>query len=140
MAKLGLKDISDTMRQVDICMLTTNSGALESRPMSNNRDVEYDGDSFFFTEETAELVADIQVRPEVNLAYTHIPVIGRSLYISVSGKADVVRDRGEMAKHWVKDLDAWFKDGVDTPGLAMIHVKADRVKYWQGEDNGEVKV
>jgi general stress protein 26 len=140
MAKLGLKDISDTMRQVDICMLTTNSGALESRPMSNNRDVDYDGDSFFFTEETAELVADIQVRPEVNLAYTHNPVLGKSLYISVSGKADVVRDRAEMAKHWVKDLDVWFKDGVDTPGLAMIHVKADRVKYWQGEDNGEVKV
>src|ERR1700710_308478 len=134
MSKLGLKDISDAMKTVDICMLTTNSGALESRPMSNNRDVDYDGDSYFFTEEKAELVGDIQARPEVNLAYTHNPLLGKALYISVSGKADVVRDRGEMAKHWVPDLDAWFKDGVDTPGLAMIHVKADRVKYWQGED------
>jgi general stress protein 26 len=140
MSKLGLKDISDTMRQVDICMLTTGSGALESRPMSNNRDVDYNGDSYFFAEDSAELVGDIRQRPDVNLAYAYNPVLGKSIYISVSGKADIVQDRGEMARHWVKDLDVWFKDGVDTPGLAMIHVRADRVKYWQGEDNGEVKV
>ena len=108
--------------------------------MSNNKDVDYNGDSYFFADGSAELVADIAARPDVNLAYVHAPaIIGKTLYISVNGRAELVRDRAQMQQHWVPDLEAWFKDGVDTPGLTMIHVKADRVKYWRGEDNGEVK-
>ena len=45
-----------------------------------------------------------------------------------------------MEEHWVSDLDQWFEDGLDTPGVAMVIVKAKRIKYWQGEDEGEVKL
>jgi general stress protein 26 len=139
MSKLGLKDISDAMKHVDICMLTT--AAMESRPMSNNKDVDYDGDTYFFARDGEELIQDIEKDPEVNLTYIHAPaIVGKTLYMSVNGRAAVVRDRAEMKKHWVPDLDAWFQQGVDTPGLAMIRVKADTVKYWRGEENGVVKV
>lgn len=141
MSKLTLKDVSDAMKSVDICMMTTSGDGLVSRPMSNNRDVDYSGDSYFFTEASADVVRELEAEPDVNLSYVHTPaLIGKSLYLSVSGKADLVRDPVQMEKHWVPDLDAWFKDGVRTPGLTMIHVKADSVKYWQGEDNGEVTV
>jgi len=139
MSKLDLKDISDAMKHVDICMLTT--AAMESRPMSNNKDVDYDGDTYFFARDGEELIRDIEKDPEVNLAYIHAPaIVGKTLYMSVNGRADVVRDRAEMKKHWVPDLEAWFQQGVDTPGLAMVHVRANSVKYWQGQDNGVVKV
>ena len=36
------------------------------------------------------------------------------------------------------DLDVWFEDGIDTPGLVMIHVRAERIHYWDGKDDGEV--
>lgn len=45
-----------------------------------------------------------------------------------------------MAQHWVKDLERWFEQGVDTPGLVLIHVRAIRVHYWDGEDQGEIAV
>lgn len=141
MSKLGLKDISTAMKHVDICMMTTKDGGLVSRPMSNNRDVDYDGDSYFFTDGSADVVREIAEDSQVNLAYIHTPaIIGKTLYISVSGHAELVRDKDEMKAHWVPGLEVWFNDGLNTPGLTMIHVKADSVKYWQGEDNGEVKV
>ncbi|MBV9045288.1 MAG: pyridoxamine 5'-phosphate oxidase family protein [Alphaproteobacteria bacterium] len=140
MSKLDMKDISDAMKHVDICMMTTNNGTLESRPMSNNRDVDYDGDSYFFANGSEEVVRDIENKPDVNLAYIHQPTLGKPIYISVKGKAEAVTDRGEMKKHWVPDLEAWFKDGIDTPGLTMIHVKAASVKYWSGGDTGEIAV
>ena len=47
--KLGR--LREIVRAVDICMLTTvdERGDLHSRPMSNNREVEFDGDLWFFT-------------------------------------------------------------------------------------------
>jgi len=41
-------------------------------------------------------------------------------------------------RHWTSDLDKWFDKGVDTPGIVLIKVKANRVTYWKGRDEGEV--
>ena len=51
MADKTLKDVAELMKDIDLCMLTTTTenGALASRPMSNNGEVEYDGNSYFFT-------------------------------------------------------------------------------------------
>src|SRR5690349_14476193 len=48
---MTIKDLSEKLAKIDFCMLTTNAaaGVLNSRPMSNNGDVEYDGDSWFFS-------------------------------------------------------------------------------------------
>ncbi len=51
-----------------------------------------------------------------------------------------MRDKERFADHWSKDLDRWFPRGIDTEGLVMSHVRAERVHYWDGEDEGEVKV
>ena len=47
MADLSLSDISEKMRDIDFTMRSTRTegGAIAARPMSNNREVEYDGDS-----------------------------------------------------------------------------------------------
>jgi general stress protein 26 len=37
-------------------------------------------------------------------------------------------------------LDRWFVNGVDTPNIVLIKVKATRITYWDGEDEGEVIV
>ena len=46
-----LSDISEAMRDIDYCMFVSRAGdgALGGRPMSNNREVEYEGTSWFFT-------------------------------------------------------------------------------------------
>lgn len=136
MAKKSLKEISKKMRSLDVCMMSTGSGsAVVSRPMSTNGDVEYDGNSYFFTWEDSKLVKDLKKKPAVNLAFHG----KRDLFVSVTGKAKVVRDQAKFEEHWVKSLDAWFKDGPQTEGVVMLVVAAKRVTYWQREEMGEFK-
>ena len=131
---VDISDIADKMRKLDICSLTTvtETGGLASRPMSNNGDVAYDGNSWFFTNDNTRLVADIGGNPMVSLSFE-----GKNdLYIAVAGRAHLVRDKNTIRRHWVPDLDQWFDKGADTPGLVLIQVVAEHVKYWQGEENG----
>ncbi len=140
MSKLNLKDLSAIMRKIDICMLTTmtEEGTHASRPMSNNREVDYDGDSYFFSSDTTSAVRDIIANPQVNLSYIghHSFINHSSVYISVEGKGELIHNRDAFKKHWVPDLDVWFAQGVETPGLVLIHVKASRIHYWDGMENG----
>ncbi|MDV6332719.1 pyridoxamine 5'-phosphate oxidase family protein [Asticcacaulis sp. 201] len=143
MSQLTLKDIAEHVKHIDICMMTskTSDGGLESRPMSNNKDVEYDGDSYFFANDTASAVREIENNPEVNLAYSRLPgLLSKPFFLSVSGRAQLIRDRALMEQHWVPDLEAWFKDGLDTPGIVLIAVKAYALKYWDGSFEGALSV
>ena len=126
------------MSKLDICQLTTQTtrGYLTSRPMSNNGDVEYDGNSWFFTYEKSRTVQDILENKQVNLSFAG----PKGLYISVAGQAKIIRSKTLMAEHWLPELKQWFKDGIDTPGIVMIHVKGRRIKYWQQAEEGEITI
>ncbi len=140
----SLADLSKKMRDIDFAMLSTKAdgGAIGSRPMSNNRQVDYDGDSYYFTYDDTLMVADIGRDPQVGLSFLGTSgLLGmRPFFVAVEGTAHLIRDKASFAEHWTSDLDAWFKDGLDTPGLVMIKVSADRVHYWDGEDEGEVRL
>jgi general stress protein 26 len=141
-ADLKLSDISEKMRDIDFAMLSTRTedGAIAARPMSNNREVEFDGDSFFFTCADTRTIADIVHDPNVGLSYqSKSEMLGmKPIFIAIEGRAELIRDQDEFAKHWTKDLDQWFQDGVETPGLVLIKVKAQRLHYWHGYDEGEI--
>ena len=139
-----LADLSEKMRDIDFCMLSTRTpnGAIASRPMSNNRDVDYDGDSVFFTCDGTETVTDIGHDPQVGLSFQgKAGLFGvRPFFVAVEGRAELIRDRGQFEAHWTPALDRWFSQGIDTPGLIMIKVHAERVHYWDGEEAGEIRL
>jgi general stress protein 26 len=143
MSQLSLRDISEKMRDIDFAILTTRTegGALAGRPMSNNREVEFDGDAFFFTCDDARTVADIERDPQVGLGYqAKSGMLGmKPFFLTVEGRAELIRDKARFAEHWRKDLDAWFKQGIDTPGLTLIKVHAERLHYWDGYEEGELQ-
>jgi general stress protein 26 len=142
MSEMTLADVSKAMSEIDFAMLSTRamSGDIAARPMSNNGDVEFMGDSYFFSWEEAHSVADIERDPRVGLSFTGSKgLLGKPpVFIAVEGQAELIRDKEAFREHWVKDLDVWFKDGIDTPGIVMIRVHATRVHYWNGMDEGEV--
>ena len=144
MAAKTLADLSEKMRDIDFAMLSTHtkSGAIGARPMSNNREVDYDGDSYYFTWDKSLMVEDIEADPQVGLSFLgKSGVLGmRPFFVAVEGHAELIHDKAQFAAHWTKDLDRWFEDGIHTAGLVMIKVHASRLHYWDGEDEGEILV
>ncbi|TFI57311.1 pyridoxamine 5'-phosphate oxidase [Sphingomonas parva] len=142
MAKMTLDQVSEKMRDIDFAILSTRTegGALAGRPMSNNREVDFDGDSYFFACDDSRTVADIARDPQVGLGYqAKAGMLGmRPFFLTVEGRASLIRDKAQFAAHWTKDLDRWFEQGVDTPGLVLIKVSAERLHYWDGYDEGEI--
>ena len=137
-----LSDIAEKMSGIDIAILSTHTegGQIANRPMSNNGDVTYEGDSYYFTFADALTVRDIERDPKVALGFTGSSGIFTSsgLYIAVEGDAELIRDKATFKAHWTPDLDEWFEQGVDTPGVVLIKVHATRIKYWDGMEQGEV--
>ena len=146
MADKTIKDVADMMAKIDFCMMETHSddGRIAARPMSSNGDVEYAGQSYFFSYEDSRKIRDIRADARVGLSFQGsggvMGLVGKpGTMIHVQGHAQLIDDRAAFADHWVPDLNYWFKDGIDTPGLILIRVDADRIHYWDGSDEGEVR-
>jgi len=129
-----LSKLLEIVKAVDICMLTTldERGELHSRPMSNNRDVEFDGDLWFFTYGSSHKVEEVNRVSKVNASFADVD---NQLYASLSGRAEVVRDRAKIEELWKPQLKAWFPEGVDTPDIALLKVTVERAEYWDGSQS-----
>lgn len=142
MSDLTLADLAKKMAKLDFAMLNTisSNGALSGRPMSNNGDVDYQGDSYFFAYSESRKVAEIRANRRVGLTYTGAAGLlgGPPVFIDVAGTALLIDDKARFAEHWTKELDRYFPDGIDTPNMVLIHVRAETIRYWDGEDEGVV--
>ena len=129
-----LGSVAQLLKKLDICMLTTRAadGALHGRPMSNNGDVEYDGDSWFFAFRDSRKVREIDADPRTELAFIDTP---NGTWVNVEGTASVIRDDPERKrKLWQDDLKRWFADGPDDPNVVLIKLSARHIDAWSGED------
>lgn len=137
-----LKDLAEDMRRIDYAMLATHGpeGAIAARPMSNNREVDYDGDSWFFAAENTRMIDEIERDPQVSLTYQGSSgLLGiRPLFIAIEGRATLIHDRSQFRTHWRSDLERWWPQGANTPGLVLIRVEGLRCHYWDGRDEGEL--
>ena len=144
MTEMSLQDLAKKVGAIDFTMFSTRTegGEIASRPMSNNGDVAYDGDSYFFSYEDTRTVDDIKRDPKVGLTLQGKPhLLGKPpLFISIEAHAELIRDKATFQKHWTPDLERWFKQGADTPGIVLIKAHAQRITYWDGEEEGTVKV
>ena len=129
-----LAKLREIVKAVDICMLTTvdEQGGLHSRPMSNNREVEFDGDLWFFTYGSSHKGDEVGRVPQVNASFADIDA---KQYASLTGRAEVVRDRAKIEELWKPRLRAWFPEGVETPDIALLKVSAERAEYWDGSQS-----
>ena len=122
-AKLGA-----LIKKMKFAMLTTldEDGTLRSRPMAT-QEVEFDGTLWFFTRASAPKVGEVEKEHQVNVAYAEP---NDQTYVSVSGRANVVRDKAKAEELWNPALKAWFPKGLDDPDLALLKVEVDKAEYW----------
>ena len=131
-----LEAVAARMRDLDICILSTRAdGRLEARPMSNNGQVEWDGDTWFFANRDSAKVQQIEADPAVSLGYV---ATERGTWVAIEAEAEIVDDAAEKRERWFKDLEQWFPEGPEDPGVVLIRAAATRVRAW-GKD-GELDV
>ena len=89
-----VKLLGDKIKGIRIAMMTTVEAddVLRSRPMAT-QDMDFDGDLWFFTKASAPKVDDVEHHQQVNLNYAKPD---DNLFVSVSGTAQLVRDRQKM--------------------------------------------
>jgi len=129
-----VKLLNEKIKDIRIAMLTTvePDGTLRSRPMVT-QETEFDGDLWFFTQASAPKVEEVQQHQQVNLSYEKP---SDDLFVSVSGTAQLVRDRKEIKKHWKPHYKTWFPNGEDDPDLALLKVTVTRAEYWNMPSGG----
>ena len=124
----GADKLYDLIDDIRICMMTTveEDGRLASRPMYG-LEADQAGDLWFFTRVESSKTTEISREGHVNLAYSHP---SKQHYISLSGRAEIVRDKGHIQDKWSEPLRTWFPEGKDDPQLALIRVHPERGEFW----------
>lgn len=118
----------DTIEDIRIAMMTTveTDGSLRSRPMWSQKPDD-NGDLWFATRVESHKTEEIAGDHAVNLAYSDPD---DEDYVSISGRATIVRDRAAIEAHWQEGMRTWFPDGKDDPSLAFIKVVPEYGEFW----------
>ena len=132
-----LAAVAERMRELDICMLSTRTDdGIASRPMSNNAQVEYDGDTWFFARRASAVVREIETDPTVALGYI---ATERGTWIAIDAEAAIDHDANHKRERWFEELRRWFENGPDDPEVVLIRATAMRIRAWGGDTDLDVR-
>lgn len=125
----ALRDLWARIRDVPVAILTTvgPDGLPRGRPMAVQR-VEPEDVLWFHTAKESGKVGDLTEDQRVGLAFVDA---ARELYVTATGRAQVVDDRERARALWHPGVAAWFPAGPDDPGLALLRVDLVEAEYWQ---------
>jgi general stress protein 26 len=121
--------LKEMIEDIKIGMLTTRDvdGTLRSRPLQTVG-VDDDATLWFFTSQTSPKVDEAEdTAGQVNVSYANP---ANQDYVSVSGRASLVRDREKMRELYTKWVEVFFPQGLDDPDLALLRVDVEKAEYW----------
>jgi general stress protein 26 len=124
----SISKLKAMIESIDFCMMTTiDSGYLRCRPMSTQA-AEFDGEVWFFTRDNSHKIDEIERDNRVCLGYSKPD---DSTYVSVSGRAEMTKERGKMKELWNPLLKAWFPEGLEDPHICLMKVTVEQAEYWE---------
>lgn len=123
------RKLGELIRDIRVAMLVTVAadGRLRSRPMVTQTAEIESGELWFFTAAPSGKVHEIEREHEVNLAYAE-PRDQR--YVSLSGRARVLRDPDRSRRLWKAEAAAWFPGGPEDAQIALLRVRVRVAEYW----------
>jgi general stress protein 26 len=129
----NIRRLGEIIQGIPFAMLTTveEDGRLRSRPMAA---LEYDfnGNLWFFTEAHSAKIPEIEHDRNVNVSYANAD---QMQFVSVTGKARIVRDRQKMEQLWTPALQTWFPQGLADPDLGLLKVGIEQAESWKGSES-----
>ena len=122
-----LEKLSGMIKHIQTAMLTSEDGQhLRARPMVAAQK-DFTGELYFYTHASAHKVAEVGAEQRVGVTYADSH---SQNYVSLSGTAEVVRDKAEIKAHWGEAMRTWFPKGVDDPDIAILKVHVEQAEYW----------
>jgi len=124
----ALRKLNELIKYSRVTMMTTirEDGMPNSRPMATQQ-METDGDLWFFTSASSHKVDEVTNSPKVNVSFADPD---KQRYVSVTGVAQMVRDREKIDELWRPQFKIWFPKGKDDPEIALLRVSLEKAEYW----------
>lgn len=114
------------INDVRIGMVATQSqGRLVSRPLTVI-DVKEDGDLWFFSTAQSDIVREFESQSLVNVSFS-----GNKEWVSVSGRASVVRDVAKKKELWNPMVETFATEGPESPETVLLRVDSEAAEYWK---------
>ena len=134
----AIAKVGQLIKGIPIAMLTTATAdaTLRSRPMAV-QEMEFHGDLWFFCGADSAKVYEVRQEAHVNVSFAD-PSASR--YVSLSGRATLVRDLQKAKELWNPTLKAWFPKGLDDPELALLKVTIDSAEFWDAPSGKMVQL
>ena len=129
MADNHIDRVWDIIEKVGVCMMTTQyAGGLRARPLEARPDRSA-GVILFVTDVRGGKDDEIAAHPrEVGLCFIDHK---QKAYLSLSGRAEVMRDPELARAIWASTDDAWW-DGPDDPNVRVLRFVPDTAELWDG--------
>ncbi|HNP21712.1 MAG TPA: pyridoxamine 5'-phosphate oxidase family protein [Panacibacter sp.] len=120
--------MKELVSSAGICMFAT---ALKERPLSarpmSTEEVDEEGNLWFLSRDSSRKNAQISKDNEVQLFYSNKD---KAEFLSVYGKASIIKDKDKAKQLWTPIAKNWFEQGVDDPELTILKVTPHEVYYW----------
>ena len=130
----SIEELWGLVEGIETAMLTTRrrDGYLVSRPMATQKRSP-GADFWFVTSKGLPKLEEIAGEPRVNLSYYRDRT---REWVSVSGEAEIVENRGKIRELWAPDWKIWFEDeggnrngSAEDPRIVLIGVHAKSAQY-----------
>ena len=118
----------DIIEKVGVCMVTTQfAGGLRARPLEARPDREA-GLIFFVTDVRSGKEDEIEAVSDVGLAFI---ASDDNAYLSITGRASVVRDAEMTSRYWRKTDGVWWT-GPNDPNVCLLRIEPLTAELWDG--------
>lgn len=119
--------IWDIIEKAGPCMLTTQfAGGLRARPLEARAD-RHAGLIFFVTDYHSDKEEEIQANPDVGIVFINSK---DNSYVSITGRACILRDIGKIKTVWQKSDDVWWQGGPEDPNVCLLQIQPIIGELW----------
>ncbi len=133
-----MSKLRELIQDISIASLVTmdHDGVMRARPMAT-QELDENSELWFFTNDYSGKVDNVLAHPQVCVSYADP---GKNSYVSVSGTAELVRDKAKVCELWNPMLRAWFPKGMDDPDIALLRVDVVTAQYWDAANSKLVQL
>lgn len=129
-----LKSLVD---KIDIGMVCTNvegSNHPHAVPMSR-QEVDEQGNIWLLFSSESDTYHNLQADSSITIIYSDVKDYN---FLTVSGKAEISRDKARIEKYWNKMIEAWFEKGKEDPRIRVLKINTTDAYYWDNKTNNIV--